>query len=51
KVLYVDKYMREKIVKRNPSLKDKELVKVDIMDDAEKLEKFNNNSLDFVIAN
>jgi len=48
KVKYVDRMSVEELKNHYPEL---ELVNVDIIDDGEKLDKFNNSTLDFVIAN
>ncbi len=51
KVTYVDIMSKENLLKTDPNLKGKEVTHVDVLDDAEKLIKFGNNSQDFIIAN
>jgi SAM-dependent methyltransferase len=51
KVSYVDRYSREDLRKEYPELRSYNLVKVDITDDGEKLQKIASGSQDFIIAN
>lgn len=51
KVKYVDRLSVADLRKQYPELADKELVKVDILADGEKLESVQDSSQDFVIAN
>lgn len=51
KVRYVDLFSSDEIRRIWPIYKKLDIVNVDIVDDAEKLAKFKNNSLDFIIAN
>ncbi|OQB56149.1 MAG: Methyltransferase domain protein [Deltaproteobacteria bacterium ADurb.Bin151] len=51
KVLYVDRLSIEGLREHYPELNDMELVKVDIIDDGERLEMIGNTTQDFVIAN
>ena len=50
-VKYVDHATSEELIKRYPELKKLNLAQIDVVDDAEKLTKFKNGSIDFVIAN
>lgn len=50
KVSYVDRISKEELRIHYPELKDLELF-VDVVDDGEKLDKFFDGSLDFIIAN
>ena len=49
KIKYLDKSPTEQLKKENPNFKS--IVNVDIVDNGEFLEKLENNSLDFIIAN
>jgi GT2 family glycosyltransferase/SAM-dependent methyltransferase len=51
RVKYVDRYGVEGLREHYPELKDFKLVKVDIIDDGEKLHTIPDESLDFVISN
>ena len=51
KVLYVDLFSEKDLIKKYSELQDKLMTKIDIIDDGEKLIKFKNRSLDFIIAN
>lgn len=51
KVYYVDRYDRKNLRKEYPELRSYNLVKVDITDDGEKLDKIASGSQDFIIAN
>jgi SAM-dependent methyltransferase len=51
KISYVDRMPVEELRRHYPELNLFQLVKVDIIDDGEKLESIPNNSLDFIIAN
>lgn len=50
KIKYVDKIPVEELKKRYPEVGNN-IVKIDIIDDGEKLSKFKDSSLDFIIAN
>lgn len=50
-VKYVDRLSIEELRLQYPELNDLELVKIDIIDNGEKLTKVQDNSLDFVIGN
>jgi predicted SAM-dependent methyltransferase len=50
-VRYVDRMTKEELYKHYPELANKRLVKVDIVDDAEKLLTIPDSSQDFLIAN
>lgn len=50
-VKYVDRYNVEGLRKHYPELNNLSLVNVDIIDDGEKLDTIDNNSLDFIICN
>jgi len=51
KVLYVDVFDENKLREIYPLYKKLDIVNIDVVDDGEKLSKFNNGSLDFIIAN
>lgn len=51
RVSYVDRYDRENLRKEYPELRSYNLVKVDITDDGENLNKIASGSQDFIIAN
>jgi SAM-dependent methyltransferase len=51
KVRYVDEASNEELIKRYPELAKLPLAPIHVIDNAEKLSKFNNQSLDFIIAN
>lgn len=51
KVKYVDVFTEQDLAKALPKYTKLDLVHVDVVDDGEKLTKFKNNSLDFIIAN
>lgn len=49
--VYVDRLDNDGLHQQYPDIPTDKMVKVDVVDDGETLEKFDNNSLDFVIAN
>lgn len=51
KVQYVDRLSRAGLYEHYPELKQLPLVEIDIIDDGEYLNSFNENQLDFIIAN
>jgi len=51
KVKYVDRMNTKQLQKNYPELNDLKLMDVDIIDNGEKLNSINNNSLDFIICN
>jgi predicted SAM-dependent methyltransferase len=52
KVRYVDVFTAEELKKALPKIYTKlDIIKVDVVDDGEKLDKFKDGSLDFIIAN
>jgi SAM-dependent methyltransferase len=50
-ILYVDRFSKNELRQQYPDLKYLKLVPVDIIDDGEVLDKIENESLDFIIAN
>lgn len=50
KVTYVDRFSTEELRRQYPELKNYKLAKVDVIDDAETLRTFGQETLDFVIA-
>jgi len=51
RVRYVDRLSRDELYREYPTLAEHDLVPVHVVDDGERLDKFADDSLDFVVAN